>query len=126
MYTAAVEIVFPAGHYLDISGIKESLHQHDWRVRAQVGGQRLNQYELVVDFHLLQRLLLKIIEPISRTGVINELDYFKNNPINPSAERVAEYIYKELEQLLPQGVKLLEITVWETDDCRASFRREKY
>jgi len=125
MYTVAVEIVFPAGHYLQLSGMKEPLHQHDWRVRAQVGAQMLNQYELLMDFHHLQRLLLKITEPISRAGVLNELDYFKTNPINPSAERVAEFIYQQLEQLLPQGVTLMEVTVWETDDCRASFRREK-
>jgi 6-pyruvoyltetrahydropterin/6-carboxytetrahydropterin synthase len=45
--------------------------------------------------------------------------------VNPSAENVAKYFYDELgSQLtgLPEGARITDVIVWETDTSRAQYR----
>jgi len=121
MYVIAVEIDFKAGHYLQLpSGKQERPHTHHWLVRVSVEADRLDKYGFVTDFHYLQRLLHKIIDPVRSVDYINDHPDFSG--VNPTTECFARYVYDRMTIGLDGPAKLTEVTVWETKGCRASYR----
>lgn len=121
MFSVAREIVFQASHYLcQNDGRSEQPHRHDWRVRATIQAEKLDCNGFVIDFLLLEKLLHQVVEPLRQIGQINQLREFTRK--NPSTEHLAEYIYGRLATMLPEGVYLQEVIVWETPQCRAVFR----
>ena len=72
--------------------------------------------EVVVDFHQAGEWLEWVIKPLVGGGLGEAL-----GPANPSAERVAEYIYQRLAALLPDRVVLKSVWVMEAEGCWASF-----
>lgn len=106
---------FSAGHQLRLyDGSLEPIHGHNWRVTVTVAAVRLDSIGVVMDFHELERLLDAIIQPMHNRH-LNELEAFVS--MNPSAENVAVHIQKSL--VLPAGIALRSVEVWETDDCSA-------
>ena len=121
MYTIAAEVVFHACHHLLLpQGHAEPSHQHAWRARATVEADNLDGCQLVMDFHLLERLLQQVVAPLTQHPSINDAPDFAR--INPSAERVARFMYDRLADLIPPPARLTKLTVWETDTCRATYR----
>lgn len=117
-FEIAVACGFSASHQLRLSdGTLEPWHSHDWRVQVTVGSQKLDAMGLVMDFHELQKLLEQVIGAV-RNRHLNDLPAFASR--NPSAENLALHVAESLR--LPDGVKLLVVDVWETPDCRASWR----
>lgn len=107
---------FSAAHSLKLyDGSMEPLHGHNWRVRVTVRAKKLDSIGVVMDFHELERLVDAIITPWHNHN-LNEAASFKK--LNPSAENVAVVIGREL--VLPRGVKLLSVEVWETESNRAA------
>jgi 6-pyruvoyl-tetrahydropterin synthase len=114
-----IERVFRAGHALRLyDGGMEPAHEHDWRVVVRVRADRLDAIEVVMDFHALERIVNQALEPL-RGRFLNDLDLFAG--INPSAERVAEHLYRAIGRRLPAGVALGKVTVTEAPGCRASY-----
>jgi 6-pyruvoyl-tetrahydropterin synthase len=73
-----------------------------------------------MDFNELERMVDEIITPM-HNGHLNELRAFAT--MNPSAENVAAHVAGELlGKLRGRGVFLMSVTVWETDDCRATCK----
>lgn len=119
-FEIAVTRHFSAAHQLRLyDGTLEPLHGHNWRVMVTVGAEQLDSIGVVMDFHDLQRRLDGVVGPMHNRH-LNELKGFAG--LNPSAENVAGLIARSL--LLPQGVVLLGVQVWETPDCSATFRPE--
>ena len=58
LYRASTEIVFQAGHFLRFEMEQEEPHRHDWRVRAVVESEELDENQLVMDFHLLAKRIV--------------------------------------------------------------------
>ncbi|MCM8798705.1 MAG: 6-carboxytetrahydropterin synthase, partial [Candidatus Omnitrophica bacterium] len=51
MFTVEVELSFSSAHYLrNYQGKCESLHGHNWRVRATVEGECLGKEGMLLDF----------------------------------------------------------------------------
>ncbi|KPK76486.1 MAG: hypothetical protein AMJ79_06480 [Phycisphaerae bacterium SM23_30] len=98
----------------------EQPHQHRWRARAVVQTQTLDRNDLVMDFQLLAHLLRQAARPLTRVKMINELPPFARR--NPSAERIAQYIFDRLAPLLPSTVKLKKVIVWETPHAAAAYQ----
>ena len=62
MYTISVETHFWASHQLALSdGSKESIHNHNWSVTAEVGSDKLNSMSVVMDFNRLRAMLDEIV-----------------------------------------------------------------
>ena len=120
MYAVSTEIVFQAGHYLQLDQQQEKAHQHDWRIRVTVQAEQLDRRGLVMDFHLLEDLLAKVVEPLSKVPSVNDLPEFAE--LNPSTENLARYIYDNLAVQLPGEVSLSEVELWEMSHCRATYR----
>jgi len=120
MYKVRVESDFSAAHFLcHYRGKCENLHGHNYRVRLWAKGKALNEGGMLVDFALLKDALRNVCKALDH-GNLNE------NPIffgDPSAERIARYIFDEVSKLLPvDAAKLLcAVDVFETPANMAQY-----
>ncbi len=131
MFEVRVEADFAAAHFLrDYNGKCENLHGHNYKVFAHVRGEKLNEGGMLMDFSFLKTALRTVCKELDHTN-LNDMQIFDQNP---SAERIAVYIYDRIIQLLKEqeldltwtyGKKdafLFAIDVFETDTSRARYR----
>ena len=117
-FAIEVETVFTATHQLRLpDGALEPRHGHDWHVTVRVASAQLDALETVMDFHILQGLLRNIVGPL-RQQHLNTLPPF-DAAVNPSAERVAEYIGRALARDIPAPARLAHVRVTEAPGCAA-------
>lgn len=122
MFEIEVELSFSSAHYLrEYEGRCESLHGHNWKVKATVSGEKLNRIGVLIDFKELRQKLKEVLKELDHKN-LNELPYFKKN--NPTSENIACFIFEELNKKINKDLQLKKITVWETDSSSASYFRE--
>ena len=120
-YRVTVEARFEAAHNLiDYAGGPEPLHGHSYRVEAVLEADKLQQYDLAVDFVPAK----KALEALAR-----ELDYryINEHPAflgrNTSAENIARWFAEKLEASgAPGRSTVAEVTVWEGPDNSATYK----
>ena len=130
MFEVRVTADFAAAHFLkDYNGKCENLHGHNYKVYAHVRGNKLNEGGMLLDFTKLKSALRLVCKNLDHTN-LNDFDYFEQNP---SAERIAMYIYEQIIQLLlkdgidisyknqTEDAFLYAIDVFETDTSRARY-----
>lgn len=130
MFEVRVTADFAAAHFLkDYNGKCENLHGHNYKVYAHVRGNKLNKGGMLLDFTKLKSALRLVCKNLDHTN-LNDFDYFEQNP---SAERIAKYIYEQIIQLLlkdgidisyknqTEDAFLYAIDVFETDTSRARY-----
>jgi len=105
---------FAAAHRLHgYPGDCEKLHGHNWKIEVQVSGEKLNEIGMVIDFKEIKRHTKEVIKELDHT-YLNDHPHFQT--INPTAENIAQYLYKTIHQRIASGqVKMHSITVWEND-----------
>jgi len=121
MFKLRVEDHFSSAHYLrNYEGLCEKLHGHNWKVELVVEGSRLNNSDILIDFKILKNYLKEVLSELDHR-LLNELPYFKD--VNPSSERLAEYIFKRIKEKLSNypNVKVKEVTVYETEKASATY-----
>ncbi len=121
MFAISVEYSFPAGHALrGYKGKCENVHGHNYKVKVTVAGEDLNPIGLLMDFAELRAAMKALVERLDHR-FLNELSPF--DQLNPSAENLAKYFCEELAPKVgAQGLRVQEVTVWETDSTAATFR----
>ncbi len=98
MYKVFIKTHFSSAHYLrNYPGNCEHLHGHNWDVVITVKAKKLNEIDVAIDFRDLKEIAAKIMKELDHKN-LNELSQF--NEINPSSERLAEYIYNRLKEEL--------------------------
>ena len=123
MYAIEVITEFCAAHQLRLAdGGVEPLHGHNWHVMVRVECSNLDALETVMDFHAIQRIVDQLVQPWASRN-LNDFPPF-NRQWNPSAERIAEYIGRELAKQMPAKVRLGEVRITEAPGCAAIFRPE--
>lgn len=122
MYTARVEEWFAAAHFLEnFHGKCENLHGHNYRVRVTVRGEKLDAGGMLCDFGIMKKALKEVFGELDHRN-LNDISFFSDG--NPSAERIAEYIYLEMEKLLEiKPAELWLVEVFETEKHVASYSR---
>jgi 6-pyruvoyltetrahydropterin/6-carboxytetrahydropterin synthase len=125
-YTITITGGFHATHALRLyDGQTEKAHGHDWRVTVTAAAGRLDRIDVVMDFHLLERKMAAILSELKGRD-LGKLPPFAGGKgsaaINPSAERVAEWIAGKLGAQLPRRVKLAAVAVEEEPGCIATYR----
>ena len=97
------EFNFDASHFLpDYKGKCERVHGHTYRLIVEVGGEPKDD-GMVMDFSKLKDIV--------NESIIEKLDHSNLNDLfeNPTAERIAGWIFKELEKKIPvSSIKLYE------------------
>jgi len=120
MFELRVEGSFAAAHRLrEYGGNCERLHGHNYVVEVRLAAQELNELGLAIDFRDLKSALGGVLDGLDHQ-YLNELEPFRSQ--NPSTERLAEYIHRSLAVGLPHGVRLTQVTVWESPGCAATYR----
>ena len=130
MFEVRVEADFAAAHFLrDYHGKCENLHGHNYKVFAHVRGRKLNEGGMLLDFSKLKKALRSVCKKIDHTN-LNDMSLFEQNP---SAERIAVYIFKSLlDEMKMQDIDLTyssgkkeaflyAVDVFETETSRARF-----
>ncbi len=131
MFKLKREITFCYGHRLiNYPGKCRNLHGHNGRAIVTLASEQLDDLGMVADFsdikkiagkyideHLDHRMLLHKDDPV--------LSYLKSQgePVtvldeNPTAENIAKMIFQELTL---KGLPVVEVELWETDTCVASY-----
>lgn len=120
MYKLRVTSEFSAAHNLrEYKGKCEALHGHNWKVEVVIAAKNANKQGLVVDFHEIKRMIKAVLEELDH-AYLNELKYFKK--YNPTSENLAKYIFDEINaQITSKKFRLQEVTVWESDQCSATY-----
>jgi 6-pyruvoyltetrahydropterin/6-carboxytetrahydropterin synthase len=125
MFEVSVEKTFAAGHALrGYKGKCENVHGHNYKIRVTLAGAELDSTGLLYDFVEMKRRMDAIIERLDHR-FINDIPPF--DQLNPSAENLARYFYRELDQVLREKppevpVRIDEVKVWETDTTTATYR----
>ena len=120
MFEVRVEADFAAAHYLrDYHGKCENLHGHNYRVLAHARGEEIDEGGMLLDFSIFKHALKKVCSELDHTN-LNDNEYFQ---MNPSAERIAMYIYDRIMQELP-SCPLYAVDVYETATSRARYIKE--
>ena len=124
MYSVRVEADFAAAHFLThYHGKCENLHGHNYRVRLWARGETLNEGGMLLDFSILKGLLREVVSELDHRN-LNEMSEFKNDP---SAERIARYIFDKVEEMFPlrslDPALLWAADVYETPTSMARYER---
>ena len=120
MYEITVTRSFAAAHLLkDIGGKCEELHGHNFVVDVSLAAVALNKEGLLIDFRIVKEWIDEILEELDHK-FLNEHPYFIN--VNPSAENLARFIHDRVsEKAQMSKVDVSRVTVWESDNARASY-----
>lgn len=135
MYRISKSISFCYGHrLLNYDGKCKHLHGHNARAVIILEQEELDERGMLVDF--------KDIKDVVKKWVDAELDHnmllCKDDPIlpvlreagerfflmddNPTAENIAKLIY---EFVAAADYPVIDVSIWETDTCYASYREAK-
>lgn len=112
-FTVRCGATFEAAHHLrDYVGGPEPVHGHSWRVEAALTADAIGEFDLSVDFVPTERLVRELASRLEGRD-LNCVPPFDVR--NPTAENVALWIADEIgrSDLLKDGVRLSEVTVWE-------------
>jgi 6-pyruvoyltetrahydropterin/6-carboxytetrahydropterin synthase len=119
MYTLSVEKVISTAHQLrKYDGPCARVHGHNWRVKLEVQAKDVDEIGITIDFTELDKKLWEVIGPFDHQ-LINSVPPF--DKINPTAENLVKYIYRQLKINLSEKVSLLRISIWETDEYMVSY-----
>jgi len=130
MFEVRVEADFAAAHFLrDYNGKCENLHGHNYKVFAHVCGSELNEGGMLLDFTKLKGALRTVCKTLDHTN-LNDFEIFNQNP---SAERIAMYIFNQIivkmkennidlsSKKSSESAVLYAVDVFETETSRARY-----
>ena len=126
MYQLKVKSYFSAAHAVKFKdGSAEPLHGHNWKLIVCVSSETLDECAMVVDFEELKKLINELVLSKLDHANLNDIPAFSGNA---TCEAVAKWIYDELESpvaKMKKGVTLENVSLWEAQDCCASYSTKK-
>ncbi len=122
MFRVTVTKSFSAAHALKIGGKCEDLHGHNFRVDVAVEGRELSPEGLLIDFRDLKRWTVEVLDELDHK-FLNDLPPFAEECA--TSERVARYLFERIAARMEgHRARIAEVTVWESDNARASYTGE--
>jgi 6-pyruvoyltetrahydropterin/6-carboxytetrahydropterin synthase len=119
VYKISVRSTFSASHELKgYRGDCARIHGHNWGVTVVVSVRDVDELGMGIDFRVLRECLDKIVKELDHSH-LNDLEAFRE--INPTAEYIAKYLYRWMISELPDGTRIEEVRVEETDQDWASY-----
>jgi 6-pyruvoyltetrahydropterin/6-carboxytetrahydropterin synthase len=131
MFSVTREITFCYGHrLLNYDGKCRHLHGHNGKAVITLAADSLDHLGMVMDFTRLKRVVgAWIDEQLDHKMLLHRddpiLPYLRQQgepvyvlDVNPTAENIARLIY---EFAAEQGFPVVEVKLWETDSCFASY-----
>lgn len=114
---------FSAAHSLrEYDGPCVRNHGHNYRLEVVVQGNALDELGMLVDFGDLDAILAPLVARLDHRN-LNEVSPF--DTINPTAEAIAAWFYREIRPAVETSSKgrarLAAVRVWETPDACATY-----
>ena len=116
MLIATKVFEFEAAHCLPkYNGLCKKLHGHRWKLEVSVKtiADKLDEQDMIMDFSELKKIVMD--------WVINKLDHSYINEVldlrseeQPTAEVMVKSIADHIQPVLPEGIKLYRLKLWET------------
>ena len=117
MFLTCIEADFSAAHQLvHFHGKCERLHGHNYKVRVWARGDRLDEGGMLVDFGLLKKALAEVLADLDHYN-LNDNPFFADDP---SAERIALYIFENLKKHNPD-LPVAAVDVYESNTSMARY-----
>jgi 6-pyruvoyltetrahydropterin/6-carboxytetrahydropterin synthase len=121
MLTVTKRFTFEACHHLPYyEGACHRLHGHSYKLNVTVTGDRITDENnpkcgMIIDFKDLKKIVNK--------EVIDKYDHTDLNTFfeNPTAENMVLAMAYDIEHNLPEGIKLVSVKLWETEDSYAEY-----
>lgn len=122
MFEITIQRSFTATHALRLSdGSREPIHSHDWQLKVTVGSDQLDSIDTVMDFHDLEAIVERVIQPFQNTD-LGQVTPFAEGQLNPSAERLSQWLGTQIAGFLPNHTRLNHVEVEEAPGCTALYR----
>ena len=116
-YELSVLKNFSSAHALrEYKGKCENLHGHNWKIKVTFEGVKLDDTGMLIDFGDIKAFLSQIITGLDHK-FLNETPPF--DVLNPTAENIAAYIFKELRRFETATASVGSVEVWESDTSSA-------
>ncbi len=132
MYRVTREIRFCYGHrLLHYDGKCKHLHGHNGRAVISLEAPQLDPLGMVMDFSHIKEVVTRWIDQtLDHKMLLHQddpvLPFLRQlgEPVhvlqvNPTAENIARLIY---DYAIGQGFPVVEVQLWETDHCYATYR----
>jgi len=122
-YTLKVITEFAAAHTLrDYTGACSRMHGHNWKVELEAIATKLNDVGMGVDFKEMKSIAREVGDRLDHR-YLNEIEPFTE--INPTAENIAAYMYREIsKQLNSDTITVSAVTLWETERACIRYSEE--
>lgn len=135
MYRVTREIHFCYGHrLLNYDGKCRHLHGHNGRALITLETAQLDRLGMVVDFTRIKQVVNTWIDATLDHKMLLHRDdpvlsYLREQgepvyvmDVNPTAENIARLIF---EYTAAQGFPVVEVQLWETENCFATYRPDR-
>ena len=124
MFELKVVTHFAAAHQLQMVGQKcENLHGHNWKIEVYVKGEKLDDAGVLLDFGDVKKHVRAMMAEIDHK-FLNDLPVFDGK--QPTSERIALYISKELQRRLGDvPARVSRVTAWESHNAAATYIAEE-
>lgn len=125
-YVIRVNTEFSAAHVLrGYAGACNRVHGHNWTVEVEALAHELDEVGMGIDFRVLRQATEAITAELDHQ-LLNEIPPFTE--VNPTAENVAAYVYRQLTRALPQmrtgRVSLQAVTVRENARSSVTYSED--
>jgi 6-pyruvoyltetrahydropterin/6-carboxytetrahydropterin synthase len=121
MYFLEIVETFSAAHALrNYPGICARIHGHNWKIKIGLKADTTDESGMTVDYAVLKKAVKELVLQFDH-NYFNDHPYFQN--INPTSEKIAEYMYHESENKFPNNVRIDFVQIWETEDFSVLYRK---
>ncbi|UCB55856.1 MAG: 6-carboxytetrahydropterin synthase QueD [Thiotrichales bacterium] len=122
-YLLKVVTEFASAHTLrDYPGACSRMHGHNWKLELEAAATALDDVGMGIDFKKMKAAANEVGERLDHR-YLNDLEPFTE--INPTAENIAAYMYREIAaRLNSETVRVKSVTLWETDRACVRYSEE--
>ena len=122
-YLLKVVTEFASAHTLrDYPGACSRMHGHNWKLELEVVAKALDDVGMAIDFKQMKNAANEVGDRLDHR-YLNDLDPFTE--INPTAENIAAYMYREIAaKLNSDTIRVAAVTLWETDRACVRYSEE--
>ena len=123
LYTLKVITEFASAHTLrEYPGACSRMHGHNWKVELEAVATKLDEVGMGVDFKQMKKIAREVGDRLDHR-YLNEIEPFTE--INPTAENIAAYLYREIsKQLNSDTITVSSVTLWETERACVRYSEE--
>jgi len=122
-YQLKVVTEFASAHTLKgYHGACSRMHGHNWKVELEAIATSLDEVGMGIDFKKMKNAANEVGDEMDHR-YLNDLEPFTE--INPTAENIAAYMYREISKRLnSESITVSAVTLWETDRACVRYSEE--